>query len=332
MSFVVDGTQWRFDDLSPHEIGASIERLLDRVSTALDRNEIVWIGDDLQTRSVLYNLDLWSLFSPEAPISLSAELAQELAAWLGRAPRYADEVEWPEGLDDILIRVDDDETESADIAWAHHHVRAGRPVACLGVTKPGPRKTESSHGNAIVHWVVDEATHRAFWRSAIEVEGDNEDTVQRIAPHAFPDLYFHDGVWDGLKHLAGGYYALSSEIRRYFAVLDDHGKWAFTCPPPALSPGEAADPSVTSSPPNQIIERRFSGLGLTMAPENPDVYADRRCRSARQIKIGEKTFYCEWHGKLEPHRNRVHVHSPAPESKEKVIIGIIHEHLPLPGD
>ena len=68
-----------------------------------------------------------------------------------------------------------------------------------------------------------------------------------------------------------------------------------------------------------------------MAPENPDVYLDRRCREARQITIAGRTLFCEWHGKLEPHRNRVHVHPPVRESKDKLIIGIFDEHLPLPG-
>lgn len=68
-----------------------------------------------------------------------------------------------------------------------------------------------------------------------------------------------------------------------------------------------------------------------MAPENPDVYLDNRCRRAREIAIGERTLYCEWHGKLELHQNRVHIHPPVIESNGKVIIAFFHEHLPLPG-
>ena len=284
MSFVVDGSQWQFDGMTDIEITYYIERMLERVHTALDRNEVIWIGDDLQSRPVLGDLDIWSLFSPGQTLHFCHEIRHELAAWLGRAPRYADadRDEWPLGFDEFEIRVNSGlAVENADVAWAHHHVRAGRAVACLSIKQSGPQITESSHGNVTVHWVVDEVSHRAFWREAIVVEGDNETTIQRLASHAFPDLYFYEDVWGGLKDLDGSYYVLSKEIRRYLTVLDDYGKWAFTAPSPALRPEEAADREAISSPSNQLVERRFKGFSLEMAPENPNVYSDTRCRSAR---------------------------------------------------
>lgn len=331
MAFVVDGSEWSFDGWSVEAIANAIGALLDRVWTAHERNETVWIGDDLQTRPVLRNLDLWSLFSAEAPI-LPAELGHELASWLGSASFYLDEDVWPDGGMETHIQVAANLAEdNADLAWAHHHVRSGRAVACLGLTRSGPHRTTSNQGNATVHWVQNEVTHRAFWRDAIEVEGDSEESLRRLAAHAFPDLYFHVDVWRGLGRFVGGYLAMRSHVRHYLAVLDDHGHWAFTFPPPALSRVETTEDEPKTRPTNQVIERRFLGLKLTMAPENPDVYANGRCRRAREIIIGEQTLYCEWHGKLEPHQNRIYLHPPVPESNNKVVIAIFHEHLPLPG-
>jgi len=330
MAFVADGSQWCFDGWHPQEIVDGFEKLLERVSVARDRNETVWIGDDLQTRHVLGALDLWSLFSPIAPIQLPAEIGQELAAWLGRAPHYADEKEWPDGLTDALIRVDDDaEVQNDDLAWAHHWVRAGRAVACLCLTQSGPHTTVSRQGVATVHWIQSEADHRAFWRSAVDVEGDNQETLERLAPHAFPDLYFHINVWRGVGRFGGGYAAVRGQLRRYLSVLDDHGCWAFTHPPPALHPGEPVLPAA-GRPSNQVIERRFHGFNLDMAPENPDVHSDGTCRRAREIELADRTLYCEWHGKLERHRNRIYIHEPVPEAGGKVVIAFFHEHLPLP--
>lgn len=331
MAFVVDGAEWCFDGWSEGKIIEAIGKLLERIWIARDRQESVWIGDDLQTKRVLGDFDLWSLCSPDSPITLPVEIVQELTAWLGPAPRYLDD-EWPDGMvETTLVEiVPGAAAENADVAWAHHHVIAGRPMACLGLTRSGLHETISSAGSAYVHWVLDETTHRAFWRSAIDIMGDNEGTLERIAPHAFPDLHFHNGVWRGLRRLAGGYLAVRSQIRRYLTVLDDHGRWAFTFPPPALSPGEAVEAEADARPTNQVIERRFRGLNLDMAPENPNVYADNQCRAAREIAIRDRLLYCEWHCKLEPHQNRLHIHAPIDETNGRVVIAIFDKHLPLP--
>ena len=331
MAFVVDGAEWCFDHWTEASVEAALDEFLERVETARERNETVWVGDDLQTRSVLAAFDLWQLWSPDSPIRLRAEIGHELAAWLGSAPRYLDEDVWPDGIEDTNIRVDGNAaSENCDVAWAHHHVRAGRAIACLSLGRIGPHETSSSHGDAVVHWIKDEATHVAFWRDAIDLERDTEETLERLGPHAFPNLYFPQGVWNGLRRFDGGYQAVRLTIRRYLTILDEYGSWAFTFPPPALSPGEAAGSDFNASPSKQIVRRRFSGLALTMEPENPDVRADTTCREAREITIGGRTLYCEWHAKLEPHRNRIHVHAPVAESNDRVIIAIFAEHLPLP--
>lgn len=331
MAFVVDSSEWHFDGWTETQVIVAIERLLGRVQTALERNEIVWIGDTLQTRAVLGDLDLWGLWSPESPIRLPKEVQQELSAWLGSAHRYMDD-EWPDGMEETVLQIGDDEAEdNEDVAWAHHHVRNGRAVACLGLVRSGQYETTSILGTVSVHWVLSESGHRNFWRAAIKVEGDGAHELEKLGPHAFPDLYFFDGVWHGLLKLAGGYLAQRVEIKRYLGAFDDHGRWVFTCPSPALSPHDTgADAKQGGGPTNQEIERRFQGFNLNLSPENPNVATNEACRTAREVTIDTKKLYCEWHAKLEKHRNRIYIHAPVPESENKVIIAIIDEHLPLP--
>ena len=50
--------------------------------------------------------------------------------------------------------------------------------------------------------MVDEASYRNFFHDILEVEGANEAELEALAAHAFPDLFFLDGVWDGLRHKA----------------------------------------------------------------------------------------------------------------------------------
>ncbi len=99
-----------------------------------------------------------------------------------------------------------------------------------------------------------------------------------------------------------------------------------------LSPEEAAPEGEAPKPvTNQLVERRFRGWGLEIAPENPDVWEDGRCRRARERVLEGRTLYCEWHYKF-GHRNRAHIHPPVPESQDKLVVAIFRDHLPLPGD
>lgn len=330
MAFVVDGSEWKFDGLSSQEITAVLESFLDRIHLALDRSELVWIGENLQIQSVFGDFDLWSLKAVDSPISLPHEIWEELAAWLGRSHCYLDD-EWPAGMPEAVTEIDGvSVAENMDAAWAHHKVREGRAVACLGLRRNGVHTTKSSVGSANVHWVNDEASSLDFWRAAIYLEGDNNESLRRLAVHAFPNLYFHPDVWAGLHRLSGGYLGNRDQIKRHFAILNDYGGWAFTCPPPALAPNESIGPEPNQRPSSQIIGRRFHGFNIVMAPENPNVYANSNCRKAREVKIGEKIIYCEWHAKIEAHQNRIHVHPPIKESGEKFIIAIIDSHLELP--
>lgn len=330
MAFVVDGSQWSFSGWTANQIALALDVFLDRVEIVGRRLEKIWIGSDLQSRDVYDGMDLWSLVcSPD--FAGHAEVVQELAAWLGRAAYYEDEDEWPEGFEDALdISIDNGKTQTnPDVAWAHHWVRSNRAVGCLAITDSGVRATKTRLGSASVHWLKSENEQRAFWRSAIDVEGDSEMTLERLAKHAFPDLYFYQDVWQGIRRFNGGYASAGAELCRYLGILNDYGEWAFTCPPPTLHPDEM--PSARDgAPSNQIIEKRFSGLGITMAPENPDVYKDGNCRRAREVALGGRVLYCEWHGKLEAHQNRIHIHAPVKESSGKVVIAIFRDHLPLP--
>lgn len=336
MSFVVDGSEWRFDGWTGDQIEASLGALVKRLTCARERRERVWVGDELQCSHVLGDLDVWQLWSADSPVQLSRLLLQQLSAELGSLPRYleTDAHEWPPGLQEADLKIDSDPVApNQDVAWAHHCVRAGRAVACLGLRRRGPIRTISAIGEGTVHWVTSEAEHREFFRAAVDVERDVDATVARFAPHAFPDLWFSAGVWTQLRDFKGGYPAIRLELRHYLAVLDDWGGWALTDPSTELSPTpDASSHEGAARPTNKVIADRFMGLGLDMAPEKGNVYKDKACRERREVTIGGRVLYCEWHGKLEPHQNRVHVHAPVSESAGKVVIAVFHMHLPLPGD
>ncbi|MBB1088900.1 hypothetical protein H4F99_10400 [Lysobacter sp. SG-8] len=329
MAFVVDGSEWQVDKFdSPEAFVSALDSLVARVNAAIERDEMVWIGDDLQSKPIFENYDLWSL--SEAGINLPVELMQELAGWLGRAQFYIDDENWPAGFDSFEVVVAGELIESADVSWVHHCVLVQRPIACLGLMRTGVLQTESAAGAALVHWVRDEVGHVGFWRDVIATN-DSEVQLQRYAANAFPSLFFGDNVWRGIGDFKGGYRAVSMKLRRALSVLNDHGRWVFTTPPPNLSPNEP-ERDEGGSPTNLLMQQRFTGLGLTVSPEAIEVRLDGTSRRARELLVKGRTLFCEWHEKFEPHQNRIYFHPPVEQSDNKVVIGFFTNHLPLPGD
>lgn len=332
MTFIVNGADWRFDDVAGDVVAQALDRFFDFARISKKRGEPIRLGEDFQSRPMRGDLTLWELFAPDAGLELPGEIRQELAVWLGPAKYYVDDDDWPDRVDETVIAIGGGTpAENVDVAWTHHCVRAGRAVACFTIGEGALVETVTTAGAAAVHFVADEASRRRFWRDAIVLEGDDANSLRRNAAHAFPDILFVDGVLGHLDRLAGGYLASRERVRATLAVLDDRGRWIFTCPPPVATPDERPPSALGALPPNRLVEARFAHFGLDAAPENPDVRLHRRSREARETTLAGRTLYCEWHVKLEPHRNRVHLHAPVPESGEKLVVAMIDEHLPLPG-
>lgn len=330
MTFIVNGADWRFDGVTGDVVAQALEKFFDFARMSKLRGEAVELGADFQCRPMRGVLTLWELFAPDTDLGLAGELRQELAAWLGPAQCYLDS-DWPEDADQTLISINGEEAqENIDVSWVHHCVRAGRAVACFTIAEAAVVETVTSKGSVTVHFVADDTSRRKFWRHAIVLEGDDDNSLRRNVSHAFPDIWFVEGILEHLDRLEGGYQAAREQVRKTLSVLDDWGRWIFTCPPPVLSPCEVAPSCSTARPHNQIIIKRFNYFKIDAAPENPNVGLDRRCRAARETILGGQTFYCEWHIKLEPHRNRIHIHAPVPESGEKLVVAMIAAHLPLP--
>ncbi len=263
MTFIVDGADWDFEGLDTPAVEAMLDGALRFVATSTDRDEEVAIGDDFQQRSMHSGRAIWDLLEQDSPLQLRREIVQELTAWLAHARRYADAEEWPVGFEDATISVNGGAAfVNQDIAWAHYNVLAGRPTACLTLGQSQTAQTKTALGSAEVHFVGDEAGRKLFWRDAILLEGDNLASLVLIAPHAYPALFFVEGVLEHANRLSGGYIGSRKRVRETLATLDDWGHWAFTCAPPSLTPDENTLSDADARPGNQVIEKRFAGFGL----------------------------------------------------------------------
>lgn len=330
MRFVLEEASWLWDGSDRVAYIENIEQLLDRLDVARERGESFAASRVLLDQTVYQSHKLSDLlWDRDSPLRLAPEIRQRVDALFGAIRYWDDERDWP----DIDATIAGRTVVSPSAALAHSRVVQGDSTACFPLpgNLAGPHEVSVKGVVAVVHFVVDEVSHRAFFRDALNVERVKEAGIAALAPHAFPDTFFLDGVWDGLRHFEGGYARVRDDLHRLLSVLDDFGAWVFTDTTGRLSPFEPLPADETKkNPTNQIIERRFRGFGLEIAPENPNVKLDGASRRDRERKLGSRTLYCEWHYKFEPHVNRAHLHEPVPESGGKVVMAIFRDHLKLP--
>lgn len=300
---------------------ARLELFFDRLDVAHTRGERCQASTALLDQPIVSGrrLDevLWSDLLPH-------EVRERAAVHFGRMSY------WDEERDYVSLEaiIDGTHAFSPSGSLAAHLALDGQVVACVPL--PGRWQGEIDivvgERGVRVWFVIDEQTHRGWLRRALASAGNDASALRRLAPHAFPDLWFHPNVWDGLRHFEGGYDRVREALHRFLSLLDDEGAWIFSDRSAALlrSESSAADSPVT----RRLIQQRFGAHGLDVAPESPDVANDRAQRRARERTIGGRALYCEWHFRIERHINRVHFHEPVPESNGRVVVAIFHSHLP----
>lgn len=324
MSFVVYGKDWNFNGLSNDQIIEMVDCVLSFVANSFSVGEEILVGDDFLQLKMIEDLTLWEL-------TLPGEIRQELAAWMSRSPYYAEKNDWPEGIDSSEIAINGEEPlEDLDLAWVHHSVRNGKSMGCFSFLYNGLLETSSVSGSTKIRFVKSETDRAEFWQDSIVLQGDNKASLLMYAEKAYPNLFFHEAVLNDVDKLGGGYLAIRELVQKFLSILNLHAEWIFCRPPPTVGLNDEVRPDSIGKPSNALVQRRFRGFGAVVAPEKPNVRNDKRCREAREITLNDEVLYCEWHMKLEPHRNRIHIHPPTTESNNKTVVAIIDEHLPLP--
>lgn len=325
MYFVLEESSWVWEGQDLAALVERIEQLLDCLDRARERGERFAASRELLAQSIA-GMSLGDLFWGALPYEV-----QERLTPVFNSISYWDDAE---PYEEIEATIAGTPVVSPSAVLVHSRVRRGDTLACLPLpgTWAGPCPVVVGEQAEMVHFVVDDPTHRGFFREALAEQKLDLRAVEALAPHAFPTVHFIDGVWRDARCFDGGYSRVRDALLGFLAVLDDHGAWVFTDPTGRLSPSEAVSESKPVPVTRALIERRFHGWGLAVAPENADVARDVECRRARTRTLGTEQLYCEWHYKLERHVNRVHIHEPTPASDGKVIVAVYADHLRLPGD
>lgn len=224
--------------------------------------------------------------------------------------------EWDEGSGataDLDVRISGAESTTApSVGYALAAVLAHRGVACLvfgGCERDGLLEVAGDSGEAQVFFLGDAAALPQFWRTLYSLEDIPERHFYEFATTAFPALVFTPAL--SFRRFDGTYAELRDHMVAVLAGINDHFA-------DAIRDGNGVSDSV-----QKLLGTHHVNLSLESTKTHRNAAAMRQ----RDVVHDGRTYRCEWHVKLHPARNRVHVFPPCDELDGKILVGIFVNHL-----
>ncbi|MFI5488953.1 hypothetical protein [Micromonospora echinaurantiaca] len=187
-------------------------------------------------------------------------------------------------------------------------------VACLGLaatTQSGFVKVTGKNTSGDVFFFSEPSSLKHFWRRVFSFENVAEAKFFDVAVRAFPGLVLCDGLSFG--SFEGRYVDLRERVVEVLSGLCDHFVAAYR---------------QASGIPNDV-QAALGAHHLEVSPESPNTRGSERLMRHRDVEHDGRVYRCEWHAKLEPHRNRIHFWVPqADDDEDKLVIGKFVIHLP----
>ena len=156
-----------------------------------------------------------------------------------------------------------------------------------------------------IYFSVSSEDHPGFFRLLYEWEDVSESDFFERAQLAFPRLLFAASI--SFRSFQGTYRTLRPKVVDHLGRINDRF--------PELYASE-----------NGMSKEISSRLGIEVSIEGNTRSSERLMRQ-RDVEFQGHVYRCEWHSKIEPHRNRIHFHVLGGSGEPRVLIGIFHEHL-----
>ena len=211
---------------------------------------------------------------------------------------------------DPEVIVDGIHRKGEGIAWARDQAILQNRIAVVttphrftaGVHRVG-KPSQRLAGD--VYFAVSTEDHPGFFRLLYEWEDVSESEFFERAKLAFPRLVFAADISFG--KFQGAYRTLRSKVVDHLGQINDRF--------PELYAAERGMP-------NEISSR----LGIEVSIEG-NIRSSESLMRLRDLEFRGQMYRCEWHSKIEPHRNRIHFCVIDGVAGTKILIGIFHEHL-----
>jgi hypothetical protein len=195
------------------------------------------------------------------------------------------------------------------VAFALTCAIGGHGVACLVFGSCDRRRFVEVTGSGqsrTIFFFADRETLPQFWRSLYELEDIPEEGFFTYARQAFPALLLHPDLT--FRRFEGSYRSLRPQVMTHLGILNDD----------FLAVHRAASGIA------KTVESSLAGIGAS--PESPKTHQNEKAMRQRDVTYDDKTIRCEWHTKIEPHRNRIHFAFNA-DLGDSILIGIFVDHL-----
>lgn len=305
---VLDETSFNFQGLDVATIERNLDDLNDAVWTLREDDFATWIPPMLEAVKCADDYELFDYLMSEPGNSIDRDTRNRFFGLISKCPA------WDESVPTILdvAFADGKPVMALSVAFAHTLTLSGQGVACL-IFGACPRRgfviTSNETGNAEIFFFAEASTLRMFWRCLYELEDVPETDFFTLASRAFPSLLFNPDL--SFRRFEGAYRDLRPQVVSHLSVLNDH-----------FLPAYRAANGITVQ-----IEATLASAGCPgISPESPNTHRNERAMSQRDVDYQGDMIRCEWHTKIEPHRNRIHF-AFGSRFGEMVFIGIFVNHL-----
>lgn len=188
-----------------------------------------------------------------------------------------------------------------------------RGVACLRFSSTPSRavfaRVTGEVGDGDVFFFSDCGELPRFWRHLFTFENVTEKHFHDYGVVAFPELVLHPLLTFG--KFDGAYRDLREPVVHTLGALNDHFPHVYE-----KHAGHGGNVSAV-----------LGACGLTASMESPKTHGSRTAMKQREVEYDGRTYRCEWHAKIEPHRNRIHFTPPDRGPNGRMLVGVFVDHL-----
>jgi hypothetical protein len=305
---VIDETSFDLRALEPGKIEYHLDDFNDTLWSLREDGIVARKPPMLEGFACADGYELFDYLMSEPGKLIDRDTKNRFLGLIGKCPEWIHP-----SLQELDIAISDSEPVMAlSAAFALASVRDGQGVACL-IFGACPRRgfvgVTSASGRAEVFFFASIHTIKDFWRSLYELEAIPEAEFFTLAGRAFPDLIFNPDL--SFRRFEGTYQELIPEVIKHLSVLNDD----------FLSAYHAGN----GIPHN--VEATLAAVGCHgISPESPNTHRNERVMRQRDVSYEGRTIRCEWHTKIEPHRNRIHF-AFGDAFERNLFIGIFVDHL-----
>lgn len=307
MRYVVDESGWTLP--ADADLAQALESFVELMSACREEGGDVGKSDLLEYAHVLPDRELWDVLSDP---SLDRDLRVAVQQGLARCVRWDDE-DLPSS---VVVSIDGVTLEAWSVAWAHQSAAGKKALALMvlhGTPRRGRKRVGRDGDERPLHFIATARERLEFLRELPEIEDLAPDGYMALAPLAFPDVCFAGGLANQCGRFSRPFDDVRGTLTQHLGALNDHFQ--------AIMRSHHGLPSAV-----QVAFRATTGVDSS--PESANTKADAKAWAQRRITYDGKEAWCEWHTKLEPHRDRVYFSPGNPHvAGGRLIVGIFDLHL-----